>query len=1077
MGPAVTGREGSTAAAGLEGAGAPLEPGVRDQLSSSYGHDFSAVRVHSGPNADRAARDLGALAYTVGNDVVFSHGAYDPLSGGGRALIAHELAHVAQHGGTAHAPGFLRTNPTTAVPDADAGLERQAHTAAALYSSGRALPRGWAWERATAPFLGRADMSWTKVAKPYKVTYAGTVHEVTEEQHSPDDPGGMVRVKMGPFAVPANKGPWEAEYQAVAQSKGLQAVIDMSGARPKAGLWQKRSPADQRRAFWLTRMGWPVKQANTWWEEAGGDPATGDFKPKVQGVESQIDHIVELQLGGTNVPENLATHDGPDNVDSGSTIFRQLEQAAVSASAAMVQSGRKPPGRVVLWFDSAKQADKYGKPTAAFAALPAEEAARTAAVAARKAAKAGSGLQVHFTAKADLDAGTRPSTGELKAAAEARGNLTTYPLVAGPSKGSLMLPPAPAQKGDTDWIEKSDIPENAAARELISGVSLEKIQRPASGKSPHVVTGWIGDDEHAVRPGSRVPITIPKKEDRKLDLVVNEPVTTGRLSLRGGTQSIQFLYPYLSRGTLALTTTAEGLEGHGTLTPSVPLLSRVPITVDWDRRGLRGSVQAPPDKLSFPPFKVTESALTVSLMPELSAGGHVAFVLGSWVTGRVDAGVDAGGLFAKGRVTARVPGLDEASGDVAYRPADGLSGFATARASRTSGLVRSGEVRVDFAGTGWQVGGQIELMLPGDSKAQLTVRRSGERIVYGGKATLNVPGLRPVELDVTYDGTRVDGSARTTFTLLGAQGDILVRYRDGRFSGDGSVELKRGRFAGRLDAHLDDEGRISGKGTGSLTIRPGLVGTVGVEYGADRRLRVSGELRFPPYRFLEPRGARHQLFQYSLPDIPLFAIPLGIGAVGLVARIGGGLAVQYRFGPGEIRDMVIRGALNPLEEEMNAELSAEARLVIPAEAGIELSVRAGIGASVAIASATGGITLTGGVLLRGGLDASAKLAYARGVLMFDTLARISVQPVLTLRIEADILIEAAVGGQWRFPYELASYAYAPGLEFGLAVPFHYQSDQPVRLPAVSDIQWMIPAIDVMALANKVAGQVRGALGV
>ncbi|MCB8905520.1 MULTISPECIES: hypothetical protein [unclassified Streptomyces] len=218
------------------------------------------------------------------------------------------------------------------------------------------------------------------------------------------------------------------------------------------------------------------------------------------------------------------------------------------------------------------------------------------------------------------------------------------------------------------------------------------------------------------------------------------------------------------------------------------------------------------------------------------------------------------------------------------------------------------------------------------------------------------------------------------------------------------------------------------------------------------------------------------MFRHSLPDIPIFAIPLGIGAVGLVARIGGGLAVFYRFGPGEIRDMVIRGAFNPLEEDMNTELEAEARLVLPAEAGLKMFVRAGLGASVAIASATGGITLTGGVLLRGGLDAKARLAYAKGVLTFDTLARISVQPVLTLRIEADILIEAAVGGSWRFPYQLASYSYATGLEFGLMAPFHYQSDQPLRLPEARDIQWIVPQIDVGALASRVASQVRGGLG-
>ncbi|MFE7836531.1 DUF4157 domain-containing protein [Streptomyces sp. NPDC057474] len=1064
----MTGAPHSTAASGLQGGGAPLEPGVRDQLSTSYGHDFSAVRVHVGPEADRATGALGALAYTVGDDVVFSDGAYDPLSRRGRSLIAHELAHVAQHGGTPGAPGFLRTNPSAAPQTADARLEHQAHTAAAFHERGEPLPAGWRWERASGPFLGRADMSWTKLEDPkdqYTVKYADTERTITEEQRSPVDPADMVRVNMGAFVLPRTKGPWKEAYDAIAKAGGLQAVVKMSGSRPSSGLWAKRAPTEELRRLWLLRMQWPREQATAWWQEAGGAaPVKGtDFNPHVDSVQSQIDHIVELQLGGTNVPENLAPHDGPDNMDSGRTIARQVQDAAGSVSDRLHDKGRKRPRQVILWFGSADQPEEYNK---LVKPLPPPFAAR----------KAQTALQVHFTAEADLKEGRRPTPEDRRKAADAWAAYKDYPLVSGPSQYRLRVPEKPAADG-RDEIRNSPVPENRAARELIAGVMLENLNRPSSGKGAHTITAWIDDaKDHAVRKGSRLPITIPDAKDKELTLDVKDPFTTGALTLRGGKQEVRFLYPYLSTGRLTLTSTQEGLAGHGTLTPSVPLLSRVPLTVDWDRSGLRGSVQAPAEKLSLPPFKVTEAALVLSIAPGFQAGGHVAFVLGSVVSGRIEAGVDAQGLFAKGRMVGRIPGLDEATGDVEYRPATGLTGFFVARAARPSGLVRGGEVRLDVNGDVWRVGGEIQARLPGDSPAKLTVRRSGDRILYGGEATLKVPGLRPVDIALTYDGERVTGSARTTFALLGAEGEIALRYRDGNFSGDGSVELKRGRFAGRLDAHLDEDGRISGRGTGSLTIRPGLVGTVGVEYGRDRKLRVSGELRFPPYRFLEARGARHELFRHSLPDIPIFAIPLGIGSVGLVARIAGGLAVHYRFGPGELRDMVIRGAFDPLEQEMNAELAAEARLVIPAEAGLEMFVRAGIGASVAIASATGGITLTGGVLLRGGLDASARLAYAKGVLAFDTLARISVQPVLTLRIEADILIEAAVGGPWRFPYQLASYSYATGLEFGMIAPFHYQSDQQVRLPEARDIQWIVPQIDVTALANRVAGQVRTGLG-
>jgi hypothetical protein len=1063
----------SAPATGLKGAGAPLEPGVRDALSTSFRHDFSSVRVHTGPQAERATSALGALAYTVGNDVVFAGGAYDPLTRSGRSLIAHELAHVAQHGGSRSAPSFLRTNPTAPVAPADTRLEHQAHTAAALQESGRALPKSWAWERSTAPFLGKVDVAWTAPPSPYTVTYGNQTRTITREQWSPDDPS-VARVDLGEFFVPKEKGPWGDRYDAIARGGGLQSTVEVNSGRIRADQWQQRAPTPELRRAWLLRVQWPAAQAGQWWEDAGGDhSASGDFEPRAGHVGAQIDHIVELQLGGTNVPENLAPHTGPDNEASGRGIWRMMRTAGDEAATAIARRhGGNRLRSLVLSFSSARQESGYPD-VSALPVLPAEGATRQTAIANRRG-RAVKALQVHNTAVADLAAGVRPTAADRDAQAAAVASLSAYPISAGPSNATLRVPARPVE---SDPIENSEVAENNAARELISGLILEKLTRPHTARGAHIVLGWLNSPRHPAREGTRIPLLLENEASQRVPFVVNDVGGTGRLTLQGEHHRIGFTYPYLSHGTMELRTAADGsLEGHGSITPSVPLLRRVPITVDWDRQGLRGSVQAPAERLSLPPFRVTEAALTVNITPELQAGGHVGFVLGSLVTGRVDAGVDARGLFARGDIVAHIPGLDEATGHVDYRTDTGLNGFVVARASRPSGLVRGGEVRLDFTPDGWSAGGQVDLMLPGNSPAQLSVRKAGERVVYAGRATLNVPGLRPVDAEVSYDGQHVSGSAHTTFTLLGATGDLTLRYRDGRFSGDGAVQLQRGRFTGRLEAHLDEDGVISGRGTGSVEIRPGLVGTVGIEYGRDHRLRVSGELRFPPYRFLEPRGDRYQLFQHNLPDIPIFAIPLGIGSVGLVARIGGGLAARYQFGPGEIRDMVIRAAFDPLEEPMNAELSAEARLVIPAEAGLELSVRAGIGASVVIASATGGITVTGGVLLRGGLDASARLAYAHSILTFDTNARISVQPVLTLRIEADILIEAAIGGPWRFPYELASYSYSTGLEFGMIAPFHYQSDQPLRLPQVSDIQWIVPDINVGALADRIAGQVRGGLG-
>jgi len=63
---------------------------------SGKSYDFSRVRVHTGTRAEESARTVNALAYTVGNDIVFGAGQFNPVGEAGRRLLAHELVHVAQ---------------------------------------------------------------------------------------------------------------------------------------------------------------------------------------------------------------------------------------------------------------------------------------------------------------------------------------------------------------------------------------------------------------------------------------------------------------------------------------------------------------------------------------------------------------------------------------------------------------------------------------------------------------------------------------------------------------------------------------------------------------------------------------------------------------------------------------------------------------------------------------------------------------------------------------------------------------------------------------------------------------------
>jgi outer membrane protein OmpA-like peptidoglycan-associated protein len=80
----------------LRSPGQQLDASTRAFFEPRFGHDFSAVRVHTGVLAEQSAQDMNASAYTLGHDIVFGAGRFVPRTPGGRWLIAHELAHVVQ---------------------------------------------------------------------------------------------------------------------------------------------------------------------------------------------------------------------------------------------------------------------------------------------------------------------------------------------------------------------------------------------------------------------------------------------------------------------------------------------------------------------------------------------------------------------------------------------------------------------------------------------------------------------------------------------------------------------------------------------------------------------------------------------------------------------------------------------------------------------------------------------------------------------------------------------------------------------------------------------------------------------
>jgi hypothetical protein len=115
----------------LASPGRPLEASARAYMEPRFGHDFSQVRVHTDAIADKSARTVNALAYTVGRNVVFQAGRFASHTESGRKLLAHELTHVIQQ--DHQTPGLQRQLFVGASTDEH---EREAERTAAVVARG-----------------------------------------------------------------------------------------------------------------------------------------------------------------------------------------------------------------------------------------------------------------------------------------------------------------------------------------------------------------------------------------------------------------------------------------------------------------------------------------------------------------------------------------------------------------------------------------------------------------------------------------------------------------------------------------------------------------------------------------------------------------------------------------------------------------------------------------------------------------------------------------------------------------------------------------------------------------------------
>lgn len=143
----------------MAGGGQTLPAQLQKKYEQSLGTDLGPVRVHTDDESAGAAKSMKARAYTIGADIYFAKGAYDP-SGAGEHLLAHEVAHAAQSSGKTQFKLELGTPGDAAEVEADRAADAMVAGRPASVSDGGGVIRRFFDEFFEGWDSGAGDGGW-----------------------------------------------------------------------------------------------------------------------------------------------------------------------------------------------------------------------------------------------------------------------------------------------------------------------------------------------------------------------------------------------------------------------------------------------------------------------------------------------------------------------------------------------------------------------------------------------------------------------------------------------------------------------------------------------------------------------------------------------------------------------------------------------------------------------------------------------------------------------------------------------------------------------------------------------------
>ncbi len=994
------------------GSGSPLSPETNSSMSSAFGRDFSHVRVHTDQQAAAMNKELNAQAFTHGNDIYFGQGKYSANDTAGKHLLAHELTHTIQQTGGVNTKKIQRngTTPstTTTTPVPGTVLTGPPY----ILNGNEFIPNG------SPPTLKLSKISLPDFKKRNEDKFKWPLY--TLKGRPPTK-----QVKN-----------WEDGVKSATNAK---VAAFLNGIQKPAGdVYFLKSKQTEYRLFGTKEQ----IQAYCYipeWNRTGNKNI------------HEVDHILEMQLGGADEMNNYELADSLANGTSGNNIKNErLNRIKVALNEFKLAGVPSVPTAEVV-------SDTY---IVTFGAIDKWDLSYK-----------GDG-KVYWKRK-DIEDGLhlnhlRGMTAEE--IAKSQGTANELVIYVNERSGSPLRIPIPFPGKISNWLPGIDL------------TACTHNPGAADGKAFGSLSVQLRND-----------FTDSLKASDAFKIGFNKTpglLNTGYLTFTKDQRAIGDLLRVEGLSPVVIDEfrldEKLGIVMRGRIKTDLPLLAGAEIDLSMSGKNIMISKTfSLGDVKSFPkPFKVTDISLGIFASTEFGFGveGNIDFEVANLGKGSVKGiGATKDGFVVKGKF------------DFDSKKFEGSN------------------VSFEYRDKKWTIGGELIVKkgnFKGIENANLTVKYAEEKITAKGKAKLDVPGIDDVTLDATIDtkgNFSVKGDAKlkkmpgiksgsltvgitkdnTEFNLtlggtaspdipkmpkeLDAQFTISYDSKTDVFKAAADFKYKKGRVDVKVLIGVTNAAVANGVlqeskgdklvmyGTGEITvtlIENKVTGKFKAVVKPTGELFISGVATLVPTPLMDP-FKKEKTVGFPALKIPVIGVPM----ISIFLEIGGGVKFYFNWDP-----LTISGDVTLPETDITkldqATIGMNVKANSKATAGVGMEISAKIGAQAIALVVSGGVSGFAGLEITGNIGAGLKTEFSldKGLVLKSLDAEISVKPTAkfsltgVIGVYLDLFFSKVNIWEWKKQLAEGSVDLSNLGGFKITVPVKFDDKGKVILPSLEQIQ-------------------------